>query len=127
MFKSAIDNLSSYYASQSLTNRASDLNARLQALGLVVEPGDMVGKISVRPQDGSDIYWLNDGTNGVATGTTVAKSVKLGAADIINSAALVAQLTASLRATATVEVDGDQISIMSKDKEFIVRETVPKN
>ena len=96
------------------------MTAQLQALGLVVEPGDASGKISVRSKDGSDIYWLNDGGAGITTATTAAKSVELKAADITNSAALAAKLTASLGATATVEVNGDQISIMSKDKEFIV-------
>lgn len=99
---------------------AADVTAQLQALGLVVEPGDASGKISVRSKDGSDIYWLNDGGAGITTATTAAKSVELKAADITNSAALAAKLTASLGATATVEVNGDQISIMSKDKEFIV-------
>lgn len=75
---------------------AADATAQLQALGLVVEPSDTGGKISVRSKDGSDIYWLNDGAAGITTATTAAKSVELEAADITNSAALAAKLTASL-------------------------------
>ena len=104
--------------SNTAATAAADVTAQLQALGLVVEPGDAAGKINVRSKDGSDIYWLNDGAAGVTTATTAAKSVELEAADIVNSATLAAKLTASLGATATVEVNGDQISIMSTDNEF---------
>ena len=100
---------------------AADATAQLQALGLVVEPGDTGGKISVRSKDGSDIYWLNDGAAGITTATTAAKSVELEAADITNSAALAAKLTASLKSTAI------KFRLCQKTKNLSLAETVPKN
>lgn len=99
---------------------AADAKTKLQALGLIVEDGDAAGSLKVRSKDGSDIYWINDGTDGIGTATTAAKSVTLEAADIANSAALAAKLTTGLGTTATVEVNADQITIMAEGKEFVV-------
>ena len=98
---------------------AADAKTKLQSLGLVVEDG-AAGELKVRSKDGSAIYWVNDGTDGIGTATTAAKSVTLEAADIANSAALAAKLTTGLGTTATVEVNADQITIMAEGKEFVV-------
>lgn len=102
---------------------AADATVKLQSLGLVVEAGAAAGEISVRSKDGSDIYWLNDEAAGLGNDTTAAKSIALEAADIANSATLAAKITTELGTTnplASVEVNGDQISVLSTDKEFIV-------
>ena len=98
---------------------AADAKTKLQSLGLVVEDG-AAGELKVRSKDGSAIYWVNDGTDGIGTATTAAKSVTLAAGDIANSATLAAKLTTSLGTTATVSVNADQITIMANGKEFVV-------
>ena len=102
---------------------AADATAKLQALGLVVENGATAGEIVVRSKDASDIYWVNDANDGIGTTTSAAKVVTLADGDFENSATLAAKLTNALGTTATVEVDGDTISIMAQDKEFIVSGT----
>ena len=96
---------------------AADATAKLQALGLVVEKGATDGEITVRSKDASDIYWTN---TGLTADDSAAVVVTLADGDFENSATLSNKLTTALGTKATVEVDGDTISIMAKDKEFIV-------
>ncbi|MBQ8436749.1 MAG: hypothetical protein IJX20_03770 [Alphaproteobacteria bacterium] len=101
---------------------AADATAKLQALGLVVEKGETAGEIVVRSKDASNIYWIN-GDDGIGEDASAAAVIKLVDADTENSAALSAKITAGVGTKATVDVDGDTISIMSEGKEFIVAVT----
>ena len=101
----------------------ADAKTKLQALGLIVENGTADGELIVRSKDASNIYWVNPETDGLATDDSAATVVTLEADDITSVAALSAKLTTKLGTVAQVDVDGDSIALMAKDKEFLVAGT----
>ena len=101
----------------------ADAKAKLQALGLIVENGDTDGKLIVRSKDASNIYWINPEADGLGSGDTAATVITLEAGDITSAATLSAKLTTELDTVAQVDVDGDSIALMSKNKEFLVAGT----
>ena len=101
----------------------ADAKTKLQALGLIVENGTADGELIVRSKDASNIYWVNPETDGLATDDSAATVVTLEADDITSVAALSAKLTTELGTVAQVDVDGDSIALMAKDKEFLVAGT----
>lgn len=101
----------------------ADAKAKLQALGLIVENGDTDGKLIVRSKDASNIYWINPEADGLTSGDSAATVVTLEAGDITSAATLSAKLTTELDTIAQVDVDGDSIALMSKNKEFLVAGT----
>lgn len=103
----------------------ADAKTKLQALGLIVENGDADGELIVRSKDASNIYWINldPTTDGLTSGDSAATVVTLEDADITSAATLSAKLTTELEDVAQVEVDGDSIALMAKDKEFLVTGT----
>jgi len=101
----------------------ADAKTKLQALGLIVEDGEAAGELIVRSKDASNIYWINPETDGLTSGDSAATVVTLEDTDITSAATLSAKLTTDLEDVAQIEVDGDSIALMAKDKEFLVTGT----
>ena len=99
---------------------------QLQGLGLNAK-GDGAGGIIVSSTDGSAISWTNgtdgkDGaTNGLATSTSAAVVVTLDDTTGANSATIAGAINDAAGAKGvTAEADGKAMSVMAKNKEFMI-------